>query len=350
MVTLPQTVDVVVVGAGIGGLAAARALCRHGRRVAVLEARDRVGGRLLSTESDLDLGATWFWDNEPRVSALAVDLGLTVHRQHIDGDALFHAPGGAQRIDGNPIDVPSNRIVGGMWRLAEGLALALPKDALWPGHQVTAVTADDRRLVVETMGGQVHADHVVVALPPALAIATVAFRPTLPHDLMALASRTPVWMGAVTKVVLRYPRPFWRDAGLAGSAVSHVGPLREIHDMSGPQGMPAALFGFAPATRAGDPAPTVDAVIGQLVQMFGARAGDASEVVILDWRAEQFTSPPGVESLTAYERFGDRRFHEAAMQGRLHWSSTETAGAFAGHVEGALEAAERTVGAILAST
>ena len=54
-------------------------------------------------------------------------------------------------------------------------------------------------------------------------------------------------MGGITKVVARYADAFWRRSGLSGSAISHVGPMREVHDMSGVDGVPGALFGFVPA-------------------------------------------------------------------------------------------------------
>ncbi|MDQ1112404.1 phytoene dehydrogenase-like protein [Microbacterium testaceum] len=57
-----ETVDTVVVGAGVSGLAAARLIARGGRRVVVLEARDRVGGRVFTDRSGghvTDRGASW---------------------------------------------------------------------------------------------------------------------------------------------------------------------------------------------------------------------------------------------------------------------------------------------------
>jgi monoamine oxidase len=72
--------DVVVVGAGLAGLAAARRLETLGHTVSVLEARDRVGGRVLNhTLSDgsiVELGGQWISPIQTRVSTLAAELGL----------------------------------------------------------------------------------------------------------------------------------------------------------------------------------------------------------------------------------------------------------------------------------
>ncbi|MEL6985876.1 MAG: FAD-dependent oxidoreductase, partial [Actinomycetota bacterium] len=88
-----MAVDAVVVGAGMAGLTAARVLHDQARSVLVVESRDRVGGRLLTTSgadgAPLDLGATWFWPGETRVAALLQELGQPVHPQHLAGDAIF---------------------------------------------------------------------------------------------------------------------------------------------------------------------------------------------------------------------------------------------------------------------
>ncbi len=339
----------VVVGAGAAGLAAAARLHAAGVDAVVFEARDRVGGRLLSVPAGagrrLDLGATWFWDGEADVAGLAAEAGLEVFDQHLAGDLVFQPGPRVERVRGNPLDVPSRRIASGMQSLAEALRARLPDTAVRLGEPVHAVTATADHLVVETQTGTWHAEHVVLALPPALAVHGIAFDPPLDPELAALAAATPVWMGAFLKAVARYPEPFWRDQGLAGAAFSHTGPLREVHDMSGPDGEPAALFGFAPLA-AGTPTPDADAIRTQLGALFGAEAAAPLELVLADWRAEPHTSPPGADGLTRYETYGDARYREPAAAGRLHWASTETAQDAPGHVQGALSAGIRAAGAV----
>src|SRR4051794_30707859 len=73
---------VVVIGAGIAGLAAAHRLAQRGAHVTVLEASDRVGGKLLPGEiagARVDLGAESMLARRPEAVALAREVGLTDH-------------------------------------------------------------------------------------------------------------------------------------------------------------------------------------------------------------------------------------------------------------------------------
>ena len=79
-----RTADVVIVGAGLAGLAAARSLVAAGVRPLVLEARDRVGGRTWTVRSEagiaIDLGGQWIGPSQRRMAALVRELGLTTYK------------------------------------------------------------------------------------------------------------------------------------------------------------------------------------------------------------------------------------------------------------------------------
>lgn len=347
-----DSVETVIIGAGISGLAVGLGLHEAGRSFVIFESRNRIGGRLLSQRLDddsglVDLGATWFWPGEPRVAALVDELGLNVHRQHLAGDAIFHQPNGSQRIDGNPIDVPSFRFVDGAQCLPDAVARELPEGSVRLGKSVHGIRGAGP-FEIDHSGGTTSAQHVVLALPPALAVSSIVFEPPLSERLHGLAAITPVWMGSTVKIVAHYATAFWREAGLSGSAISHLGPMRELHDMSGPDGQPAAIFGFVPNAEP-RPSPTEESIRRQLVELFGPAAANPVQIIIADWRNEADTSPEGVERLQAYQTFGHDLYQQSACGGRLHWSSTETATVAPGHIEGALASAERAVANILAT-
>lgn len=340
-----SSVDVIVVGAGVAGLVATAALHEAGVDVVCLEGRDRVGGRTLSAHGWLDLGATWFWDGEEAVSKMVASLGLTAYPQPVAGDALYEQPGGATvRLDGNPVDVPAWRLVGGMQSVALELARRLPPGVVRTGALVGSVSFGAGGAVeVETGTGPVTGRVAVLAVPPRVVAGGIRFRPAVPPELLALAGAVPTWMGDTVKAVAVFEEPFWRRAGLAGAAFSHAGPYSEFHDHSGPQPGQAALFGFAPASVfAGGPEGAVaEQFVDQLARLWGPEARRPSGVHVVDWSREPFTGSAASTGGSARDLYGHPVLGAAHMDGRLMLASTETAPASAGHVEGAVLAGRR---------
>ena len=351
-------VDVVVVGAGLAGLTAAVALHGAGRTVAVVEARAQVGGRiktLVDGELRLDLGATWHWTNQPAVRGLAAEVGMETFPQHRAGRAVVEEDGPPRRIDLPPPDPAELRFVGGAQDLCHRLAARLPAGAVILETDVTVVAdaGDGLRVTMAAGAGresELSCAAVVVAVPPRLAHAGIAFNPALPDPLVRALQGTPTWMATAVKCLAVYESAFWRDDGLSGLAFSGSGPLIEVHDSCSEDGTVAALWGFMSGWhefRDLEPEARRDLVFAQLGRLFGAAAADPVRYVERDWSNDPYTN----DEVLWFEEplpYGNPAFTEPLFGGRLVWAGTETAGAGAGHMEGAVRSGRRAASQLLA--
>lgn len=134
--------DVVVVGAGISGLYAARKLSERGVKVLVVEARDRVGGRTWSTRlgnGTFDLGGQWIGPDQKRVNTLADELGLERFPTFCEGTKVLEVNG---KISTYKSTIPSLPL----WNLLElqrvitlvnRMARTVPTKAPWTAPRAT---------------------------------------------------------------------------------------------------------------------------------------------------------------------------------------------------------------------
>lgn len=366
-----QSVDVVVVGAGLAGLVAARTFVAHGASVHLVEARDRVGGRTLTQRPfatgagaaagaghGFDLGATWCWPHQHRVRRLANALRIDTFAQFQSGHAVYDAGESApvQRFLPPPAPIHSLRFVGGAQTLSERLAADLGEErvSLQAPVRVVEAAEDGVRITAERPNGdrlRFESPFVVVALPPRVVLQSLRFAPDLPRELRAAMEETPTWMANAGKCVAVYPGAFWRDRGLSGLGISHAGPLGEIHDATTSDGLHAALFGFFSrgADRGLTPETRQAAVLRQLSRMFGPEAATPLHYMELHWTDEVHTSTPrDALPLAEHPAYGHPAFRRAALYGRIHWAGSEVAPEEGGYLEGAVWSGENAAQAILA--
>jgi len=354
-----MSAQVIIIGGGLSGLTAARALHRAGIGVLLIEARDRLGGRILSVDASgnssgpFDLGPSWFWpDMQPGFGHFVNGAGVASFPQADAGDLLFQrGPGSVQRYPGMQQEPASMRMGGGAAALVAALARDLPADAIRLNTRATRLTLTATGVDVTTDGGGLSAPHVLLALPPRLLAAHIAFDPPMPPFVIRLWRDTPTWMAPHAKFVAVYEDAFWRDAALSGAARSQTGPLVEIHDATTTEGQ-AALFGFVgvPAearARAGEAA-VMAACVQQLGHLFGPLAARPKATLYKDWAADPLTATP--DDLTAADHPPPTRhlWVEGAWQRRLTLIGSETSRTEPGYLAGAHEAAEREVAALLA--
>jgi monoamine oxidase len=457
----PREADVVVVGAGFAGLTAAREIRRAGRSVLVLEARDRVGGRVLNHPIGggevSELGGTFAGPTQDHILDLAKAMGVDTYPTYNTGKNVFYANG---RREEYPNDTPygtapPDPVVAGdiaaVVTQLDQMSQSVPVDKPWTASDAQswdsqtlwtwlkehssgsdefmalaaaaieaifgaeardisllytlfyiaasgneqnqgtfernfntaggaqeqrfqggaqsialkvaselgdriALSTPVRRIQQDSSGVQVIADgtsakgkRVIVAMPPTLA-GRLVYDPILPARRDQLTQRMP--QGSLMKAEAIYDKPFWRDKGLSGQAVSENGPVKVTFDTSPADGSPGIMMGFIGGSEARSwarrPADErKQAVLQNFANYFGDESKSPQSYIEFDWSAEEWNRgcPVALLGPGALVDFGEALREPV---GRIHWAGTETSTYWNGYMDGAVRSGERAAAEVLA--
>jgi monoamine oxidase len=257
---------------------------------------------------------------------------------------MINATGGAQE----------SRVVGGSQEISLAMARQLGRRVVL-GSPVTEVRQSGSDVLVSSKRLDVQCSRLVVAMSPADAD-RIHFEPGLPTRRAMLQRK---WVsGTEAKLFAIYDRPFWRDAGLNGQALTDLPAAGYVIDNSPPDGSVGILLTFIGTAGSGpglawsdavldDPVARRAAFLADLATIFGPKAAQPTGYLEQDWTAEPWidgcvnSRPPGL--LTQYTT--------AAREpvGRIHWAGTETAVLYEGYMDGAVSAGERAAAEVRAA-
>lgn len=354
-----ESVDVIIVGAGLTGLTLAKSLSQQGKDFTVLEARDRIGGRVhtLETESGamVEMGATWFFPPFKNLFKLLKEIKVELTEQYLKGYTMHESdkdsPPRKNYSSGDDDDM--FRIKGGTSKLVGTLYNYVDKSKVRLGEKVTEIKVASDGVEVISNGQTFRCQRVVTTIPPQLLAYSVIFSPPLNEDVLTVLKETHTWMGDSVKAAVTYAAPFWKEDGLSGALYSNSGPFVQMYDQTTSDGKHAALVGFVDDSIAHLPfVERRDRIIAQLVRVFGERAGEYLEYKDTIWFKETLTmggpSNGSAPKVSRHKNNGHRVYQKPMMEGRLIIGGTETSPQAGGYMEGAVNSA-RHIDTILKS-
>ena len=190
---------------------------------------------------------------------------------------------------------------------------------------------------------------VVVAIPPQMAV-RIQYQPLLPPLRDQLTQHMAA--GSLMKAEAIYDKPFWRDAGLTGQAVSTSGYVRATFDNTPPDGSPGILMGFigghqARVLQQQPLAKRRAAALQDFANYFGPQASSPRDFVVFNWGEEEWNRgcPVSILSPGVLSDFGTAL---RTPVGLIHWAGTETATYWNGYMDGGVRAGERAAAEVLA--
>jgi len=334
---------IIIIGGGLSGLTLAYLLSKRNIKATILEASDRLGGRIQTVkgtlETPLELGATWFSDMHPNLLALIDELGLQKYPQFSKGISLFQTKSfePSQKFFVPEAENPSYRLAGGTQILIDTLAKKLTSENIKLNTKVTAIKEVENELLVEISNGyNIKADKVIICIPPQLAGLQIKFSPDLPNNLTQILPTVQTWMSGALKFVLEYAEPFWRNNGYSGMLYSHAGIVVEMYDHTNFEENKFGFTGFLNGGASGySQEVRKEFVLRQLAELLGKEVLNPVSYSDKVW-TDEFVLAGNQLIQRPHQNNGHPLLQQSYLNDKLYFLGTETATEFAGYMEGAV--------------
>jgi len=269
---MKDVVDVCIIGAGLSGAYASHLLLAQNKSVSVLDARNRIGGRLLTTEQGgADLGGAWIWPRSEYVMQQFVEkVGVQTIPMLLDGETTARTPDGRRHV------LPSGEAArqyaacgGGAVRVSGGAASMVQKllggdtntkPSVLLGMRVVRIDyggdGDDAIIISYTKSASNKNDcemtvikcrTAILAAPPKVLANTIEFHPPLPRNKIDSMVATPTWMEDYGKVAVSFPHNWWRRLDKSAISIDQMGAVStwwEACSGNDGDGMSPTLAGF----------------------------------------------------------------------------------------------------------
>lgn len=341
-----ENTDILIIGGGLTGLTIAYLLRTHNLTIKIIEARERLGGRIHTVYNEktapVEMGATWLGKKHTILVQLLKELNIGMYKQLMGNKAIYEADGkgATQFIPIPPNPDPSYRIEGGSSNLINILVSYLEKEQIHTSQTVKSIEKEEGIFSVKTENQQYHAKVIVSTLPPYLLTNSIKIDPVLPKELLGIANQTHTWMGESIKVGLTYATPFWREKRGTGTVFSNAGPINEMYDHSSQADTQYGLKGFMNgAYYTASKEQRLRAILRQLQQYFGEKIHDYLSYEETIWRKESATSMPYEGYILPHQNNGHSIYTKSYFDGRFFVAGSETARQYPGYMDGAVRSA-----------
>ncbi len=339
--------EIIIIGGGLSGLTTAFELKKKNISFKILEAQNRIGGRIETIyglqNTPMEMGATWFSKEHHQLIQFLSEINIGYFEQYNAGISFYETEEDEkpQQYMVPPQTHSAYRIQGGTNSLIEILKNSIGMANIVLNTAIAKITDQGQNiLITDSLQNTFCCKRLIIAIPPKLIVNKIQFSPDLPQSLKHIMIDTQTWMTGSIKYAVEYKKPFWKENGFSGSVFSQTGLATELYDHSNVEETKFALKGFLSASALRYTfEERKEKVITQLKNYFGNEAADLVSYQDKIWN-DQYIQPDHDTLLPPHFNNGDAVFKESYMNNKLFFTGTETSNLHSGYMEGAIIAAK----------